>query len=187
MATVGVLKLADGNTVVAVEAENAAGDIVEVDEVVSPEGEIIEVVETVQKASGEVDEVKALKLPSGDVEVIEAVKTPSGEIVEVVEVVASEELREPKAFANTAAAVNVISNSVVEEPSFEAPIIIDLTSGPEEEEEVLVTGDQPQIITFSSPQPVSNLGPVQKSNEVVSFTPLQQLDNISFEPFEDRA
>ena len=101
------------------------------------------------------------------------------------EVVASEELREPKAFANTAAAVNVISNSVVEEPSFEAPIIIDLTSGLEEE--VLVTGDQPQIITFRSPQPVSNLGPVQKSNEVVSFTPLQQLDNISFEPFEVRA
>ena len=65
--------------------------------------------------------------------------------------VASEELREPKAFANTAAAVNVVSNSVVEEPSFEAPIIIDLTSGLEEEE-VLVTGDQPQIITFSSPR-----------------------------------
>lgn len=186
MATVGVLKLPDGNTVIAVEAEDAAGDIVEVDEVVNPEGEVIEVVETVQKASGEVDVVEAVKLPSGDVEVIEAVKTPSGEIVEVVEVVASEELREPKAFANTAAAVNVISNSVVEEPSFEAPIIIDLTSGLEEEE-VLVTGDQPQIITFRSPQPVSNLGPVQKSNEVVSFTPLQQLDNISFEPFEVRA
>ena len=95
------------------------------------------------------------------------------------------EERAPKALLNTDSIDNQISNDVAEEP-----IIIDLTSSLQtnNEEEALITGeeaDQPQLITFGAPQPVSNLRPVKITDEVISFTAQQDLpSNIKFESFE---
>ena len=97
------------------------------------------------------------------------------------------EERAPKALLNTDSIDNQISNDVAEEP-----IIIDLTSSLQtnNEEEALITGeeaDQPQLITFGAPQPVSNLRPVKITDEVISFTAQQDLpSNINFESFEIR-
>ena len=94
--------------------------------------------------------------------------------------------RAPKALITDSIDI-LISNDVDEEP-----IIIDLTSNLQtiSEEEALVTGeeaDQPQLITFGAPQPVSNLRPVKITDEVISFTAQQDLpSNIDFESFEIR-
>ena len=96
----------------------------------------------------------------------------------------------PKALLNTESIDIQISNNVDEEP-----IIIDLTSSQKSnEEEALITGEetdqqpqQPQLITFGSAQPVSNLRPVKITDEVISFTAQQDLpSNIKFETFEIR-
>ena len=100
---------------------------------------------------------------------------------------AETEDREPKALLNTGSIDIQISNDVDEEP-----IIIDLTSNQKENnDEDLITGEeadqQPQLITFGAPQPVSNLRPVKITDEVISFTAQQDLpSNIDFESFEIR-
>ena len=100
---------------------------------------------------------------------------------------AETEDREPKALLNTGSIDIQISNDVDEEP-----IIIDLTSNQQKNnDEDLITGEeadqQPQLITFGAPQPVSNLRPVKITDEVISFTAQQDLpSNINFESFEIR-
>ena len=107
--------------------------------------------------------------------------------------------RESKALTSAVAPINQITNDVNQEVidltvsqtnnDNEEPIIIDLTNDrPEEVEEVLITGDEddkkPQIITFSVNQPTPVIsGPVQKSNEVISFTAQQDPTGIDFQSF----
>ena len=141
-------------------------------------------------------------------DIVEIKEVPVSDIVEVEEnlglrennnVLALDdpEDREPKAFDSDIAPTNQITNEVtqdvidltVSQNNNEGPIIIDLTNDrPEEDKEVLITGDEvdkkPQIITFSVSQPAPVIsGPVQKSNEVISFTAQQDPTGIDFQSF----
>ena len=158
-------------------------------------------------AEEEKDEVKSIPPvtePGNTVVSVVDTKTITDSVSDVVDL-RSDDLvtsndsadREPKALDTDVAPINQITNDInvidltISQTSNdnEEPIIIDLTNDrPEETEEVLITGDEedkkPQIITFSVNQPTPVIsGPVQKSNEVISFTAQQDPSGIDFQSF----
>merc|ERR1711936_1102444 len=132
-------------------------------------------------------------VPEVEVEVQEVEEVPEvQEIQEVqeeeVEVEAAEPLvtveeaeREPKILPVDAPTFNPFSLST--DPEDTEDIIIDLTQNNDLAEEE--SDKEPQIISFTTNQIPDVFGPVQKSNEVITFVPVEELEPVMLDQTED--
>merc|ERR1711936_1042609 len=107
---------------------------------------------------------------------------------EEVEVEAAEPLvtveeaeREPKILPVDAPTFNPFSLST--DPEDTEDIIIDLTQNNDLAEEE--SDKEPQIISFTTNQIPDVFGPVQKSNEVITFVPVEELEPVMLDQTED--